>query len=172
MDLRYEFDQILTQYGTDVLLVRGDRKIRCSCWSEKTQEGDRDCPICFGIGWNPIVEKHTIRFMETGMRNALAMIGEEAAFGQLNSDGRQYYFRYNVPVAIQNLIVEVDWSNGKPIYNGGGIFQVTMVVDNIFENGLVTYRKAFCKDQPIEKPIRGIRIANVNGIKNYELVGR
>lgn len=173
MDLRHEFDQILTQYGVDVLLVRMDTHVRCSCWNEKTQESDRECPMCFGLSWNPIIEKHTVRGMETGVRNSLAMIGQNPPFGQLNSDGRQYYFRYNVPVTPQCLIVEVDWSpTGKPIYNGGGIFAITLVASNVYENGQITYKKAFCKDQPVQKQIRGIHITSVNGITNYELVGR
>lgn len=173
MNLRYEFDEILTKYGTDVLIVRANTNVRCSCWNEKMQQADRDCPICFGISWNPIVEKRTVRHMETGVRNSLAMMGQDGSLGQMNAPGRQYYVQYNCQIKTQDLIVEVDWSEtGKPIYNGGGIYQVSMVDDKYFEDGKIAYKKIFCKDQPIEKQIRGIRIANVNGIKNYELVGR
>lgn len=173
MDLRSEFEQILVTYGTEVLIVRADTKVRCSCWNEKMQQSDRNCPICFGISWNPIVEKHTIRHMETGVRNSLAMIGQDGSLGQMNAPGRQYYMKHDAQVEVQSLIVEVDWSpTGKPIYNGGGIYQISLVDKKYFENGQVAYKKIFCKDQPIEKQIRGIRIANVNGIKNYELIGR
>jgi hypothetical protein len=164
MDLRFEFDQILAQYGHDCLLVRTDTKTRCSCWNEKKQESDRNCPICFGISWVPIVEKHTVRNMQTGLTQ------QDPMFGNLDVVLPTYWFRNNANIAKQNLIVEVDWSpSGKPVYNGGNIFQVQNIDKKMFEGGQVIFQRVTCKDQPINKHIRGIRIANVNGIIKYEI---
>lgn len=82
-----------------------------------------------------------------------------------------YYLRYNVNVSVQDLIVEVDWSStGKPIYNGGKVNQVNFIDPKKFENGEVAYIKVYTEDTPVDKQIRGVRIANANGIKNYELI--
>jgi hypothetical protein len=170
MDLRYEFDQILAQYGSDVLLVRTDAKLRCSCWNEKKQEADRLCPICFGMGFVPTIEKHTARSQWTGPNNSLAVAMQQGQLGDMNVVGRQYYFRHTARVKEQCLIVEVDWSaTGKPIYNGGGIFEIQNVDRKVFEHGQVAFQKVMCKDEPVQKQIRGIRIANVNGVINYEI---
>jgi hypothetical protein len=172
MDLRYEFDQILIGYGRPILLVRSDRKIRCSCWDEKTQSSDRECPVCFGVGYVPVIEKHSARSMDTSVPETLAMLGEQGSFGELAVPGRQYYMRYDCKVASGSLIVDVDWSpTGKPIYNGGGVYNVSHVDDKRYERGQIVYRKAYCKDEPVEKEIRGIRISSSNGIKNYEIIG-
>lgn len=164
MDLRFELDQILSQYGQDCLLVRTDTRTRCSCWNEKKQESDRNCPFCFGLGFIPIVEKHTVRNMQTGLTQ------QQPDFGELDVILPTYWFRYNARILKQNLIVEVDWSpSGKPIYSGGPIYQVQNIDKKVFENGQVVFQRVTCKDEPINKQIRGIRISNMNGIMNYEI---
>lgn len=164
MDLRFELDNILTQYGHDCLLVRVDTRTRCSCWNEKTQESDRNCPICFGLSWIPIVEKHTVRDMETDLTQ------QSPSLGQIDVKMPTYWFRHDARIAKQNLIIEVDWSpSGKPIYNGGQIYQVQNINPKRYENGQVIFQVVTCKDEPINKQIRGIRISNTNGIINYEI---
>jgi hypothetical protein len=122
------------------------------------------------MGWVPTVEKHTARNQTTGPANSLAVAMQQGALGDMNVIGRQYYMRYDARVKEQCMIVEVDWSpSGKPIYNGGGVYEVTQVDRKVFENGQVAFQKVYCKDEPVQKQIRGIRIANVNGITNYEI---
>lgn len=171
MNLRNEFENILKEYGHDCLLVRTEKKLRCSCWNEKTQEADRECPVCFGIGWAPTVEKHTVRDSDTSVPETLALIGETASIGDIAVPGRFYYMRHNVRAQSGDLILQVDWSaTGKPIYNGGMLLEVSHVDSMRFKHGEVVYKKVYCKDQPIEKQIRGIRIVNASGIKNYEVL--
>jgi hypothetical protein len=172
MDLRKEFDAILEQYGYPVLVVRSERKVRCSCWNEKTQEATKECPVCFGLGWVPIVEKHMTRCVDTSVPESLAMLGaEKAPFGAISVPGRSYYMRYNAQLRPTDLIVDVEWNDrGKPIYNGGGIYEVSHVDPKRFERGELIYNKIYVRDTPVEKQIRGIRIANANGIKNYEIM--
>lgn len=170
MDVRLEFNKILAQYGYPVLVVRQNTKLRCSCWNEKRQESDRECPICFGLGFVPIVEKHTTRDADTQVPQTLPMITVDSKFGGMSVPGRQYFFQHDFPGSIMDLIVDVEWSEtGKPVYNGGGIYQISHIDPQRFERGETVFRKVYVKDQPVEKSIRGIRIANVNGITNYEI---
>lgn len=170
MDLRYEFEQILLEYGYPTLVIRQEKKLRCSCWDEKRQEADRNCPICFGLGWAPIVEKHTTRESDTSIPETMALIARDGKFGGMAVPGRQYYFRHNTQFVPGDLIVEVTWTpQGKPVYTDGGIYEVSHVDAARYKEGQVIYKKVYCKDTPIEKGIRGIRIANVNGITNYEI---
>jgi hypothetical protein len=93
-------------------------------------------------------------------------------FGQMVVPGRHFYFRHDVGLTPKDLIVEVDWSaTGKPIYNGAGIYEVNLIDPLRFEKGQVAYNKVYVKGEPVRKDVRGVRIANTNGIKNYELVG-
>lgn len=170
MDLRYEFEQILTRYGYPTLVVRQSKRLRCSCWVEKRQEADRECPICFGLGWTPIVEKHTTREVDTSVPETLALISQDGKFGSMSVPGRQYYFRHDTVFQAGDLIVEVEWTlQGKPFYQGGGIYEISHIDKNRYERGENIFNKVYCKDQPVEKEIRGIRIANVKGIINYEI---
>jgi hypothetical protein len=170
MDVRNEFEKILLQYGYPVLVVRANTQIRCSCWNEKHQEADRECPICFGLGFVPVVEKWTTRDSDTAVPQTLPMISVDGKFGGMAVAGRQYYFKHNFPGKVQDLIVDVEWSNtGKPIYNGGGVYEIAHVDPQRFERGQMIFQKVYVKDQPVQKEIRGIRIANVNGVVNYEI---
>jgi hypothetical protein len=170
MDLRFEFEQILSQYGYPALVIRQNKKLRCSCWVEKRQEADRECPICYGLGWRPVVEKHTTREVDTSVPETLALIARDGKFGGMAVPGRQYYFNHNIQFQPGDLIVDVDWTEqGKPVYRGGGIYEISHIDPARFEHGQLIFNKVYVKDQPVEKQIRGIRIANVNGITSYEI---
>lgn len=169
MNLREEFDQILVQYGYPILLIHQEKKLRCSCWNEKRQETDRECPICFGLGWTILVEKHTVRSQDTSVPETYAFMKRAGDFGGLSVPGRQYYFRYGTNLMVGDLIVDVEWNGNKPVYKGGGIYEISHINPNRFEKGELVYYTVYVKDQPVEKDIRGIRIVEVNGIKNYEI---
>jgi hypothetical protein len=170
MDLRYEFEQILAQYGYPVLVVRQDRKLRCSCWNEKKQEADRECPFCFGLGFTVLVEKHTVRDADASIPQTLPLIEMNGQFGGLTVPTRYYFMKHDIQLGVQDLLLDVDWTpQGKPLYTGRGIYEVSHIDPQRFERGAIVFNKVYVKDEPIEKEIRGIRIANVNGIINYEI---
>lgn len=171
MNLSYELNKILDKYGHPVLVVRQDKKLRCSCWNEKTQESDRACPRCYGLGWNPVVEKHVARMEDSMSAQTLGRMGATAGFGQISVPSRSYYVNSQAKVKTKDLIVDVDWTaSGKPVYNGGGIYEVSYVDESLrYEGGQQIYKAIQCKDTPVQKSIRGIRVVQVNGIINYEL---
>lgn len=170
MNLRNEFNKILKQYGHPVLIVRHAKKLRCSCWNEKRQEGDRECPVCYGIGWTSVVEKHMTREVDTSVPETLALIAQGAKFGSLAVPGRQYYFQHDIGFGPGDLLVDVEWnSQGKPVYRGGGVYEISHLDPNRYEGGENIFNKVYCKDQPVEKRVRGVRVAQSNGIINYEI---
>ncbi len=169
--LKDDFKDMLKQFGNNILLVRQGNQLRCSCWSEKNQETDRKCPSCFGLGTVPIIEKHTVRSQVMSIPQTLPRAVSMASLGDIVSSGRAFYFLPDVKIKIKDLIVEVDWSTtGKPTYNGGDICEVNFIDSKRFENGQLTFLKVFVEGKAIERQIRGIRIANSNGIKNYEII--
>lgn len=171
MTLRDEFDAILRDFGFNILLIRQDANIRCSCWKEKEQESDRECPYCFGLGMVPIIEKHTVRDMVNTIPETLSRATTNTPFGAMAVPSQAFWMRYNVNVKTQDLIVPVEWSGGgKPVYTGGAIYEVNHVDPKRWERGEIIFKKVSVKDQPIQKSIRGINIVNTNGIKNYQIV--
>jgi hypothetical protein len=78
--------------------------------------------------------------------------------------------KHDIQLGVQDLLLDVDWTpQGKPLYTGRGIYEVSHIDPQRFERGAIVFNKVYVKDEPIEKEIRGIRIANVNGIINYEI---
>jgi len=170
MDLRYEFDKIIETYGYPVLVVRQSKKLRCSCWNEKTQEADRACPACFGLGWNPIVEKHEARGEDTSVPETLGRLTQSGTFGNIGVHSRKWFMRPEAEVVSKDYVVDVEWKNGRPVYTGKGIYEISHVDETMkYEETEMIYKIAYCKDTPVQKNIRGIRIVEVQGIINYEL---
>jgi hypothetical protein len=132
---------------------------------------DKTCPVCFGIGTVPVVEKHTVRAMTVSIPQTLPRAVQDSSFGPLAMSGKAYFFKSDVKIALKDLILEVDWSpTGKPIYNGGEISEINYIDRNRFERGEVAFQKVYVAGESVERNIRGIRIANTNGIKNYEIL--
>jgi len=169
MDVRHEFDEILNNYGHVVLVVRKDVKERCSCYNEKNQSSDRDCPVCFGLGFNVKIEAHLTRDMDVSMR-----VEENAAmptYGDLFTKNRFYYFRPEVKVAEKDLLIEVRFDGLVPIYEGGGVFEVQKIDPARFGRGELIFNKILVVDQPVAENIRGFRIAEKAGEISYEMIG-
>lgn len=170
--LRDDFEDMLREFGHNILLVRQDSLLRCSCWSEKNQEAPRDCPVCFGLGRVPVIEKHTVRSMTQQIPQTLSRaIDEGSSVGPMQAGSTAYFVKVDMKVRARDLIIEVDWSpTGKPIYNGGHVGEVNYVDLKRYENGTPTFQKLYVEEKPVRKEIRGIRVANSNGIQNYEIV--
>lgn len=170
MDLKYEFEKILDEYGHYVLLVHADKTERCSCFDEKTQEACRRCPVCSGVGYVNTVEDVLTRDVDTAVPESLVLLERAGGMGGMSIPGRQYYFKNEVSVGVGDLIVDVEWyDDGRPYYTNGGIYEISHIDPNRFKGGEHVFHKVYCKDEVINKHIRGIRIVERYGIKNYEI---
>lgn len=166
-----DFESIIDEYGYDVLVVRKEKKLRCSCWNEKRQEARRDCPVCFGLGWVPVIERHKVRDVDTSIPETLAQSIRDSRPGRISIFGRAYFFRNNIKLRKGDLIVDVEFDErGKPIYTGRGMFEISHIDPARFKKGQIVFNKVFCKDQPIQKEVRAINIIKKKGIVNYELI--
>lgn len=170
-ELRAEFKDILMEYGYPVLLVRQQKEVRCSCYDEKTQSVDRECPICFGLGHVPLVEKHTIREIDVRVTETNAANFKAQNFGDMATPSRGYFFLPEVVVDDQDLILDVGWSGEYPILNKGRIWEVSHVDTARFVKGEIVFKKVYVKAEPVELKIRGFHIRQVEGITSYELIG-
>lgn len=169
--LKDDFEGILRDFGFNLLLVRMGTELRCSCWNEKNQEADRSCTSCFGLGKVPIIEKHTSRSQVMSIPQTLPRAVSLSTPGEMMSSAKAYFFKPDVKIGVKDLIVEVDWSDAaKPIYTGGEILEVNFIDKKMFEKGQVSFIKAYVASQPIARDVRGIRISNASGIKNYEII--
>lgn len=171
MNLYQKFQGIIQQYGRNYLLIREGNMVKCSCWDEKRQEAQRDCPSCFGLGSVPLIEKHRARHQDTSVPETLAMLGQVGNFGEMMVPGRFYYMDRTTQVKQGDLVLEVDWTpHGVPIYNDGGLYEISHVTPFYFDNEEMIYKKVYVKDQPILKNIRAVRIVEKPFEIGYELL--
>lgn len=172
MDLAREFENILRDFGHDVLVLRTDRKLFCSCYNEVTQEASRECPICLGLGWTFTAERHTTRSQEAIGSTQLARVLNDTGIGSVAVSDRKYFFLPNMKAVEKDLIVEVEWDDfGRPTYTDGGIWAITNVVKSKnLGKGKEVYKTYYASETPVRSKIRGIRISELNGIKQYNIL--
>ncbi|MCY9308714.1 MULTISPECIES: hypothetical protein [Bacillus subtilis group] len=173
MDLAKEFKKILQEYGHDVLVIRQEGKLHCpNCYDEVTQEASRDCPVCLGIGYSFVAERHRTRAEESDVPRSLVRLIKNASIGDTVIDGIKYYFPPEMKAKEQDLIIEVDWDKyGRPIYNGQGIYNINFIDNNQkLGAGKQIYKIAYTSGQPVRNKLRGIRFSELNGIKQYNIL--
>lgn len=169
MDLKQKFRDILDEYGYDVLVVRQNKAMRCSCFEEKTQSVDRKCPFCFGIGYVPTITRETIRDKETGIPMSLPLITKSNRYGNLAIGTRAYYFLPEVKLSENDLIIDVDWEGDIPVYVNRGMYAIAHIDPQRFKAGELVFQKVYVKDRPIDKSIRGFKIIEKYGQTYYQM---
>ncbi|MEX3713553.1 hypothetical protein ABFV99_14210 [Cytobacillus horneckiae] len=171
MDVAKEFEQILKKYGRDVLFLRTDRKLYCECYNEVTQEASRECPVCLGLGWSYIAERQTVK-SETSMAAVqLPNVLKGVSIGDIATAARKYFVLPSVQAKEKDLIVEVGWDDaGRPYYNNNGMWNITYVDKSQFLGDQEIFRICYVNEAVVRTKIRGIRIAEINGVKQYSIL--
>lgn len=169
--LQEEFKAILREYGHSILLVRQQKKVVCSCYDEKTQTADRECPYCFGLKYVPLVEKHTVYETDSTVPETMPMIEQGEVFGRMSVPARAYYFAPEANIDEDDLIMDVGWVGSIPVLKEGKIWEVSHVDPARFTKGELVYKKSYVKAEPVEKDIRGFHIRQVGNVMSYELMG-
>ncbi|MFS1019741.1 MULTISPECIES: hypothetical protein [Enterococcus] len=169
MDLKNKYKEIISKYGYDILLLQQNKKRRCSCYDEKTQSADRRCPFCYGLGYVSTITRQKIRDIDSGVPVTLPLITATNTYGGLSVATRAYYFLPEATLTENDLIIDVEWQGDTPIYTGKGIYQIAHIDPQRFEGGELIFNKAYVKDTPINKQIRGFKIVQDNNKVFYEL---
>lgn len=170
-NLAKEFEQILKDYGRDVLVLRTDRKLYCECYNEVTQEASRDCPVCLGLGWSYVAEQHTTRSENSLASSQLSNLLKGVNIGDVAVGTRRYFFLPNVKAREKDLIVEVNWDeHGRASYNEDGLWNITNIDKNQKIGDQEIYRIYYATETPVRSKIRGIRVAEINGIKQFSVL--
>lgn len=170
MNLAQEFKNILKEYGRDVLVIRQDRKLRCSCFNEVTQEASRRCTTCFGLGWSFVAERHTVRSEDVSSGSMLTRVVGTSEIGIISDAGKKYYALPNMKVNQDDLIVEVKWDRfGRPVYENGGIWSISSTNIADLGDGKEICQTVYVSEKPVLSRVRSININEVNGIKQYQI---
>ena len=67
IDLKWEFDEIIREFGHPVILIRTYKGRDCNCVTELSQSANPKCPVCFGTGKinsSEIIKIRNVNFLE------------------------------------------------------------------------------------------------------------
>lgn len=183
MDLRKEINDIIEETGHYVLLQRTSRKLRCLCWDEKYQEsafqlyvertGDKrkldGCPKCLGKGWVSRIERHKVRRQTAS--NIISLPGKikQTTIGELVTDTRTFFMKYNVVPRKGDILMEVGWKGTTPTHLIQA-FEISHADDLREKNGRVEFYQVSTKEISVDTKIRGFTIRKIGPIKNYEIL--
>lgn len=171
MNLANEFNKILEEYGRDVLLLRNERKLYCECYNEVTQEANRNCPLCLGLGFSFVAERQRMRSESAIAAIQLPNSLKGVSIGEIATGTRQYFLKPNIPLNEKDMIIEVNWDEfGRPSYNGNGMWRISHVDKNQMLGDQEIYRVCYANETPVRANIRSIRISELNGIKQYNVI--
>jgi hypothetical protein len=105
-----EFDNFILKHGHLVIIGHTKKKLHCDCWNPQTNEGDKTCTECFGIGW-------LYDWKLTKMRRAKYSLDPD----KIDSDDKiaaytsryKYYAKTEVDIGSQDIIFEFKNKQGR-----------------------------------------------------------
>lgn len=154
IDMRQEFDKIMDGYGHYILVVHNNRNIRCSCWNSKTQEAVKTCPLCFGLGHTPVVQKEICREKIITVSDSMGRILRPDEYGESTVPSRVYYLRYNVNIDAKDFIVDCKFDRkDMPLLSDYRIYEVNYAEYYRGERGRVEYVKAYASTDSVNMEI-------------------
>lgn len=168
-NLEITFQKIMREYGHDVLVVHNDINEICSCYDPVTSSPSRNCPYCFGTGKVSQIKKYRTRYVDASVPESNVFLNTPQDYGPISVGAKTYFFYKDKKLKVGDLIVEVEWDSSKPLYNDDAIYEISHIEKIRYLNGKVVYYRAYVKEQPINKEIRGIQIVSRAGDVQYQL---
>ena len=167
-DLREKINEILDKWGHYVLIRRNDKKLHCDCFDYHTQESAvRDCAVCDGEGYVPIIEKVLTR--RWGIGDSPDTIENP---GRIARSDRIYYFKHWVNPQVQDVIYEVTWvpnpHNGIP-KSIVHVYSIHKAHAARADNGRIEYYRCESKEEFLNKSVRKINVRKNRNLVNYTI---
>ncbi len=128
IDLRFQSELLIDEFGIDVLYVRNCKFVRCKCFDDLNKTGDPDCPLCHGSGHFASIEKVKVRESSNSAYSSTSSI-IQTNIGVTDQKNEIYYIRQQYTPKIRDFILKTTWDKrGNPI----DIIQV-LEITNIYE---------------------------------------
>lgn len=135
--LRDEMEEMLDDWGYDILLVRSSRML-CSCASKEGQQASTFCTKCMGIGRRIRLEKQTVVGVTGSQVITRPNTTRHELLGEMYSDAKKFYTRFSVHPNVGSYIYEVSWKNGKPV-NILGVYKIEYAEPFRMDGGKIEY---------------------------------
>lgn len=172
--LREEMDQILDQFGHSAILIRVDKKSKCSCVDTLSLSADKKCPVCLGTGFLHVGERVQIRTrVSSSSSDILPRVLSLTELGMAGIGNRLFYMKYDVRPKKQDLVVLCEWQEDIPIIDDyTEIFNVNNVEPFRGTSGQIEYFVVNCQSDPNESEKRLEKIVLNSRSSLYQMVLR
>jgi hypothetical protein len=165
IDLRYYFDQIIDNFGNQVLLQRNNQNMHCSCWNQIEKDStdyinnDSVCPICLGEGKVNVIEKVWCRRMAANFGDDRAVLRTD--LGNWQTNVYKFFFYYDTNPNVHDVIYECTFrKNGEPQYLLGK-YRITNTEQMRADDGRIEYWRVIAEYTPINKEIINVQIKRI-----------
>jgi hypothetical protein len=158
-DFTKEFNKLIDDEGSDILLIRQGLKIRCYCWDEETKSADRKCPTCLGTGFTVKIEKHTVYQMVAAVPETLPRLIRPIEIGKVAIESRNLYFKNNARVNRGDLVAIVGFDSHGRIVHPINLYEVNHVEPYRIKN-VVQYSRVSASLDPIDTSIISFNMVN------------
>ena len=157
INLKWEFDEIIREFGHPVILVRLQKKKECNCVTRSNQSANPKCPICFGTGKMNSSEVIKIR----NVTKYSLMNYKFAEMGQTIASPNTIYISSDVRPCVNDLIIQCSFKDGKPyIDEYSHIYLIDNVAPLRAENGEIAFFTCATESQPKDESLRLNNILN------------
>lgn len=151
INLKWEFDEIIREFGHPVILIRTYKGKDCNCVTELSQSANPKCPVCFGTGKINSSEVIKIR----NVTKYSLMNYKFAEMGQTIASPNTIYISSDVRPCVNDLIIQCAFKDGKPFIDE---YSQIYLIDNVAplraENGEIAFFTCTTESQPKDKMAR------------------
>ena len=147
LNLRDEMTEWIRDYGVHILYQKSSRMIRCTCFSSLYQSGDPSCKKCNGTGNLIKTEKIKVLTSEIYPPNRRNKVAEQTQVGDYYNNSMHFYFTYNKPPQLKDIIYVVGWNGNRPV-NVLNVYEIISYQTHRGENGRVEFYVANTQLKP------------------------
>jgi hypothetical protein len=146
INLRQELNLLHDSFSINVLYIRNNKFVRCSCFNDLEKTGNPDCPKCFGSGYFASIQKFKAIESSTSPYSSNNQT-QAKPIGAIDYKEEVYYFDYTVTPKLRDYILIVTWKDNKPV----DVIKV-LEISNIYEmrgdNGRIEVYGAHITNKP------------------------
>lgn len=172
VDLRRELASIIRDYGSDYLLIKINKKVKCKCVTEDYASARSDCPVCLGTGYLVNAVRVRGRVAMASIPETLPRMISTTEPGKIAIPSKQFYLNHKAKPYRRDLIVVCEWQDGKPVFDEyTEIFEVNEIEPTRGDNGRIEYFIASAKGDPINARLKLASISKNSQSDFYVSVG-
>jgi hypothetical protein len=170
VDMRREFDSLTKEYGSNMMLVRLNKKRPCKCLDSLYGSARSECPICLGTGYTNKVEKVLGRHSTSA---ASAKSPDATPAGDILDASNQFYLRYDVRPEIGDVMVVCEWDGDVPVFDEyAEVYKLNYVEPIRGDGGRIEYFIGYAAYQPTQMKAILHSIERSAGSINYYITVR